>query len=164
VCLAWCRCCVADSFLLNQFATYGVLALTALATACAGGFGGIPIGASASVRLGAYGMARRCRCSRRMRRTHPPVHAQQQPRSSSVSGSHSANTALGIHLSPLVPDAFCAGGGDLGGLMFRVGVSGPFSHHDAGNDERRVHVDLDIQPYTNGANGIRLPLPSNSGT
>jgi urea transport system permease protein len=65
------------------------------------------------------------------------------------------NTALGITLSLAVPTLFCF---LFGGLMFRARVSGPFfAIMTLAMLSAFYTLIIDVQPYTNGVNGITPP-------
>jgi urea transport system permease protein len=65
------------------------------------------------------------------------------------------NTAVGIALSLIVPTLFCV---VFGSLMFRARVSGPFfAIMTLAMLSACYTIILDMQPYTNGVNGITPP-------
>jgi urea transport system permease protein len=71
------------------------------------------------------------------------------------------NTVLGIVLSLVVPTLFCA---IFGSLMFRARVSGPFfAIMTLAMLSAWYTLILDMQPYTNGVNGITPPAPLKLG-
>lgn len=150
---------VSDSFLLNQFATYGVYGTLALSISLCWGFGGIlNLGQGIPFGLGAYGMAMTMQMqSQDASNPMPPFMLNNSLDHLPLLWEPFRNTALGIALSLIVPTLFCA---IFGGLMFRARVSGPFfAIMTLAMLSAWYTLILDIQPYTNGANGITPPAP-----
>jgi len=155
---------VEDGFLLNQFAMYGVYGMLALAIGLCWGFGGIlNLGQGIPFGLGAYGMAMTMQMqSQDASNPIPPFMLNNSLDHLPLLWEPFRNTALGIALSLIVPTLFCA---LFGGLMFRARVSGPFfaimtlAMLSAFNT-----IIIDMQPYTNGVNGITPPAPLQLGS
>jgi urea transport system permease protein len=149
-----------DSFLLNQLSTYGVYAMLAVSISLCWGFGGIlNLGQGIAFGLAAYGMAMTMQMQ-----TQDPASNPMPPFMVNNSLDHLPalwvpfqNTTLGIILALLVPTLFYVA---FGSLVFRARVSGPFiaimtlAMVSAFNT-----LFIDMQPYTNGVNGITPPAP-----
>ncbi|WP_420131773.1 urea ABC transporter permease subunit UrtC [Rhodopseudomonas sp.] len=154
---------VSDSFLLNQFATYGVFGLLALSISLCWGFGGIlNLGQGIPFGLAAYGMAMTMQMQTQdASNPLPPFMLNNSLDHLPLFWEPFRNTTLGIILSLLVPTLFCA---IFGGLMFRARVSGPFfAIMTLAMLSAWYTLILDVQPYTNGANGITPPSPLKFG-
>lgn len=148
---------VDDSFLLNQFATYGVFGLLALSISLCWGFGGIlNLGQGIPFGLGAYGMAMTMQMqSQDASNPIPPFMLNNSLDHLPMFWEPFRHTALGLILALVVPTLFCA---IFGGLMFRARVSGPFfAIMTLAMLSAWYTLILDVQPYTNGANGITPP-------
>jgi urea transport system permease protein len=154
---------VSDSFLLNQFASYGVFGMLALSISLCWGFGGIlNLGLGIPFGLGAYGMAMTMQMQTQdASNPIPPFMLNNSLDHLPLFWEPFRNTALGIILALVVPTLFCA---IFGGLMFRARVSGPFfAIMTLAMLSAWYTLILDIQPYTNGANGITPPSPLKLG-
>jgi urea transport system permease protein len=150
---------VTDNFLLNQFAVYGVYGMLALAIGLCWGFGGIlNLGQGIPFGLGAYGMAMTMQMqSQDASNPIPPFMLNNSLDHLPWFWEPFRNTAFGIFLALLIPTVFCA---LFGGLMFRARVSGPFfAIMTLAMLSAFYTLILDIQPYTNGVNGITPPAP-----
>jgi urea transport system permease protein len=148
---------VSDTFLLNQFSTYGVFGLLALAISLCWGFGGIlNLGQGIPFGLGAYGMAMTMQMqSQDASNPIPPFMLNNSLDHLPMLWAPFKNTALGITLSLAVPTLFCF---LFGGLMFRARVSGPFfAIMTLAMLSAFYTLIIDVQPYTNGVNGITPP-------
>jgi urea transport system permease protein len=148
---------VSDTFLLNQFSTYGVFGLLALAISLCWGFGGIlNLGQGIPFGLGAYGMAMTMQMqSQDASNPIPPFMLNNSLDHLPMLWAPFKNTALGITLSLVVPTLFCF---LFGGLMFRARVSGPFfAIMTLAMLSAFYTLIIDVQPYTNGVNGITPP-------
>lgn len=154
---------VRDNFLLNQFSTYGVFGMLALAISLCWGFGGIlNLGQGIPFGLGAYGMAMTMQMqSQDASNPMPPFMLNNSLDHLPLFWVPFANTTVGIVLALVIPTLFCA---IFGGLMFRARVSGPFfAIMTLAMLSAWYTLILDIQPYTNGVNGITPPAPLNLG-
>ncbi|MFC5068912.1 urea ABC transporter permease subunit UrtC [Flaviflagellibacter deserti] len=147
-----------DAFLLNQFSTYGVYGMLALSLALCWGFGGIlNLGQGIAFGLAAYGMAMTMQMQ-----AQDPENDPIPPFMLNNSLDHLPwfwepfwNTGLGIFLALLVPTLFYIA---FGSIMFRSRVSGPFfAIMTLAMLSAWYTLILDIQPYTNGVNGITPP-------
>src|ERR1700726_1019750 len=116
---------VSDSFLLNQFATYGVFGMLALSISLCWGFGGIlNLGQGIPFGLGAYGMAMTMQMqSQDASNPIPPFMLNNSLDNLPMLWVPVMNSAVGLGLALIVPTLFCA---IFGGLMDRARVSGPF--------------------------------------
>jgi urea transport system permease protein len=155
---------IEDTFLLNQFSTYGVFGMLALSISLCWGFGGIlNLGQGIAFGLAAYGMAMTMQMQ-----SQDPASNPMPPFMLNNSLDHLPffwepfwNTGLGIVLALAVPTLFCA---IFGSLMFRARVSGPFfAIMTLAMLSAWFTLILDMQPYTNGANGITPPAPLKIG-
>lgn len=154
---------VSDSFLLNQMSTYGVFGMLALAISLCWGFGGIlNLGLGIPFGLGAYGMAMTMQMqSQDASNPIPPFMLNNSLDHLPMLWAPFKNTAIGIGLALIVPTLFCA---IFGGLMFRARVSGPFfAIMTLAMLSAWYTLILDLQPYTNGVNGITPPTPFKIG-
>lgn len=149
-----------DSFLLNQFSTYGVYAMLAMSISLCWGFGGIlNLGQGIAFGLAAYGMAMTMQMQ-----TQDPESNPIPPFMLNNSLDHLPffwepfwHTGVGIFLALAVPTLFCA---IFGSVMFRARVSGPFfAILSLAMLSALYTIILDMQPYTNGVNGITPPMP-----
>ena len=149
-----------DSFLLNQFATYGVYAMLAVSISLCWGFGGIlNLGQGIAFGLAAYGMAMTMQMQ-----SQDPVSNPMPPFMLNNSLDHLPalwipfqNTTVGIVLALAVPTLFYI---LFGTLVFGARVSGPFiAIMTLAVLSAFYTLIVDIQPYTNGANGITPPAP-----
>jgi urea transport system permease protein len=154
---------VSDMFLLNQLATYGVFGMLALSISLCWGFGGIlNLGQGIPFGLGAYGMAMTMQMqSQDASNPMPPFMLNNSLDHLPGLWVPFGNTTVGILLSLVVPTLFCA---IFGSLMFRARVSGPFfAIMTLAMLSAWYTLILDIQPYTNGVNGITPPAPLKLG-
>ncbi len=152
-----------DSFLLNQFAIYGVYGMLALSIGLCWGFGGIlNLGQGIPFGLGAYGMAMTMQMqSQDASNPIPPFMLNNSLDHLPWLWEPFRSTTFGIALSLIVPTLFCA---IFGGLMFRARVSGPFfAIMTLAMLSAFYTLILDVQPYTNGVNGITPPAPLKIG-
>ncbi|PNG24876.1 urea ABC transporter permease subunit UrtC [Methylocella silvestris] len=149
-----------DSFLLNQFATYGVYGMLAVSISLSWGFGGIlNLGQGIAFGLGAYGMGMTMQMQSQdpVSNPIPPFMLNNSLDHLPALWSPFQNTALGFILSLAVPTIFYV---FFGSLMFRARVSGPFiAIMTLAMLTALYTLILDMQPYTNGANGIAPPAP-----
>ena len=154
---------VSDMFLLNQLATYGVFGMLALSISLCWGFGGIlNLGQGIPFGLGAYGMAMTMQMqSQDASNPMPPFMLNNSLDHLPLLWLPFGNTVVGIILALVVPTLFCA---IFGWLMFRARVSGPFfAIMTLAMLSAWYTLILDIQPYTNGVNGITPPAPLKIG-
>lgn len=149
-----------DAFLLNQFALYGVFGLLAVSISLCWGAGGIlNLGQGLMFGLSAYGMAMTMQMQ-----SQDPVNNPIPPFMLNNGLDHLpwfwslfTSTGGGIFVALAVPTLFCL---LFGGLMFSARVSGPFFAIISLALLSAVGtLVLDVQPYTNGANGISPPMP-----
>jgi len=153
-----------DSFLLNQLATFGVFGMLALSISVCWGFGGIlNLGQGIPFGLGAYGMAMTMQMqSQDASNPMPPFMLNNSLTHLPFFWEPFRNTAIGIILALAVPTLYCA---IFGGLMFRARVSGPFfAIMTLAMLSAWYTLVLDVQPYTNGANGITPPASLKIGS
>ncbi|HEY9216005.1 MAG TPA: urea ABC transporter permease subunit UrtC [Ancylobacter sp.] len=155
---------VDDSFLLNQFSTYGIYGMLAMSISLCWGFGGIlNLGQGIAFGLGAYGMAMTMQMQTQDPDSNPipPFMLNNSLEQLPFFWEPFWHTGLGIFLAVAVPTLFCA---VFGGLMFRARVSGPFfAIMTLAMLSALFTIILDMQPYTNGANGISPPMPLDIG-
>lgn len=154
---------VSDGFLLNQLATYGVFGMLALSISLCWGFGGIlNLGQGIPFGLGAYGMAMTMQMqSQDASNPMPPFMLNNSLDHLPLLWVPFGNTVVGVILALVVPTLFCA---IFGWLMFRARVSGPFfAIMTLAMLSAWYTLILDIQPYTNGVNGITPPAPLKIG-
>lgn len=154
---------VTDNFLLNQFSTYGVFAMLALAISLCWGFGGIlNLGQGIPFGLGAYGMAMTMQMqSQDASNPMPPFMLNNSLDHLPMLWVPFTNTTVGIVLALVVPTLFCL---IFGSLMFRARVSGPFfAIMTLAMLSAWGTIILDMQPFTNGVNGITPPAPLKLG-
>ena len=149
---------VSDGFLLNQFAVYGVYGLLALSISLCWGFGGIlNLGQGIAFGLAAYGMAMTMQMQSQDPASNPipPFMLNNSLEQLPWFWQPFWSTGGGIVLALLVPTLFYV---IFGTLMFRARVSGPFfSIMTLAMLSAFGTLILDMQPYTNGANGISPP-------
>lgn len=148
---------VSDTFLLNQLSTYGVFGLLALSLSLCWGFGGIlNLGQGIPFGLGAYGMAMTMQMqSQDASNPIPPFMLNNSLDHLPLLWVPFQSTGVGIALALIVPTLFCL---LFGGLMFRARVSGPFfAIMTLAMLSAFYTLIIDVQPYTNGANGITPP-------
>ena len=148
-----------DNFLLNQLSMYGVFGMLALSISLCWGFGGIlNLGQGIPFGLGAYGMAMTMQMQTQdASNPIPPFMLNNSLDHLPALWEPFRNTTLGIILALIVPTLFCA---IFGGLMFRARVSGPFfAIMTLAMLSAWGTLILDVQPYTNGVNGITPPSP-----
>jgi urea transport system permease protein len=161
--LAMVPLAVNDNFLLNQLSTYGVFGMLALSISLCWGFGGIlNLGQGIPFGLGAYGMAMTMQMqSQDASNPMPPFMLNNSLDHLPLLWVPFGNTTVGIILALVVPTLFCL---IFGGLMFRARVSGPFfAIMTLAMLSAWYTLILDIQPYTNGVNGITPPAPLKLG-
>lgn len=154
---------VSDTFTLNLFATYGVYGMLAMSISLCWGFGGIlNLGQGIAFGLGAYGMAMTMQMqSQDESNPMPPFMLNNSLDHLPGLWEPFWNTTLGMGIALGVPTLFCA---IFGGLMFRARVSGPFFAIMTLTMLSAIYtLILDLQPYTNGANGITPPAPLKLG-
>ncbi|VTZ48669.1 Urea ABC transporter permease subunit UrtC [Methylocella tundrae] len=150
---------VSDSFLLNQFATYGVYGMLAVSISLGWGFGGIlNLGQGIAFGLAAYGMAMTMQMqSQDAANPMPPFMLNNSLDHLPALWIPFQSTTFGIILALVVPTLFYV---FFGSLMFRARVSGPFiAIMTLAMLSALYTLILDVQPYTNGANGITPPAP-----
>ena len=147
-----------DTFLLNQLATYGVYAMLAVSISLCWGFGGIlNLGQGIAFGLAAYGMAMTMQMQ-----SQDPVSNPMPPFMVNNSLDHLPalwvpfqSTTTGLLLSLAVPTLFYV---VFGSLVFRARVSGAFiAIMTLAMLSALYTLFIDMQPYTNGANGITPP-------
>jgi urea transport system permease protein len=154
---------VSDNFLLNQMSTYGVYGMLALAISLCWGFGGIlNLGLGIPFGLGAYGMAMTMQLqSQDASNPIPPFMLNNSLDHLPMLWEPFKNTGVGIALALIVPTLFCA---IFGSLMFRARVSGPFfAIMTLAMLSAWYTLTIDLQPFTNGINGITPPSPFKIG-
>lgn len=155
---------VDDAFLLNQFATYGIYAMLAMSISLCWGFGGIlNLGQGIAFGLGAYGMAMTMQMQTQDPESNPipPFMLNNSLDQLPFFWEPFWHTGLGIILALAVPTLFCA---VFGSVMFRARVSGPFfAILSLAMLSALYTIILDMQPYTNGVNGISPPMPLQIG-
>lgn len=151
---------VEDAFLLNQFALFGVYGLLAMSISLCWGSGGIlNLGQGIAFGLGAYGMAMTMQMQAQDPITSPIPAFMLNNGLEQLPWFWEAfwSTAGGLFMTLFVPTLFCL---LFGGLMFKARVSGPFFAIMSLAMLSAIYtLVLDIQPYTNGANGISPPMP-----
>ncbi|WP_434053110.1 MAG: urea ABC transporter permease subunit UrtC [Roseibium sp.] len=146
-----------DDFLLNQLSTYGVYGILALSLSLCWGFGGIlNLGQGISFGLGAYGMAMTMQMqSQDEADPIPPFMLNNGLDELPTIWEPFSHTGTGIFLALLVPTLYCV---VFGALMFQARVSGPFFAIMTLAMLSAIYtVFIDLQPYTNGVNGITPP-------
>ncbi len=146
-----------DTFLLNQLGTYGVYAMLAVSISLCWGFGGIlNLGQGIAFGLAAYGMAMTMQMqSQDASNPMPPFMANNSLDHLPLLWVPFQSTAIGLALSLIVPTLFYA---VFGSLVFRARVSGAFiAIMTLAMLSAFYTLFVDMQPYTNGANGITPP-------
>lgn len=153
-----------DPFLLNQLAVFGIYGLLAMSISLCWGTGGIlNLGQGIAFGMGAYGMAMTMQMQSQDAESFP------LPSFMSTNGLEQLpwfwepfwSTGGGIFVAIAVPTLFCL---IFGALMFQARVSGPFFAIMSLAMLSAIYtVVLDMQPYTNGANGISPPMPLEVG-
>lgn len=145
-----------DAFLLNQLATYGVFGLLAVSLSFCWGSGGIlNLGQGIAFGLGAYGMAMTMQMQSQTDGSIPPFMLNNGLDSLPWLWQPFASTGVGIFLALAVPTVFYL---VFGGLMFVARVSGPFfAIMTLAILSALATITTDLQPYTNGVNGISPP-------
>jgi urea transport system permease protein len=146
-----------DSFLLNQFATYGVYGMLALSISLCWGFGGIlNLGQGIAFGLGAYGMAMTMQMqSQTESNPIPPFMLNNSLDQLPMLWQPFQSTGMGMFLAVAAPTLFCA---VFGGIMFRARVSGPFfAIMTLAMLSAFYTIILDRQAYTGGVNGLTPP-------
>ena len=154
---------VSDMFLLNQLATYGVFGMLALSISLCWGFGGIlNLGQGIPFGLGAYGMAMTMQMqSQDASNPMPPFMLNNSLDHLPGLWVPFGSTVVGIILA--LGRAHLVLRGVRLAHVPRPGLGAVLCDHDAGDAQRMVHVILDMQPYTNGVNGITPPAPLKIG-
>ena len=151
---------VSDGFLLNQFAVYGIYGMLALSISLCWGFGGIlNLGQGIAFGLAAYGMAMTMQMQSQDPDSNPipPFMLNNSLEHLPWFWQPFWSTGGGILLALVVPTLFYV---VFGTLMFRARVSGPFfAIMSLAMLSAFATLILDMQPYTNGANGISPPSP-----
>lgn len=153
-----------DAFLLNQLSTYGVYGILALSLSLCWGFGGIlNLGQGIAFGLGAYGMAMTMQMQTQDASDPiPPFMLNNGLDTLPAIWEPFSNTTTGIILALLVPTLYCL---IFGALMFQARVSGPFFAIMTLAMLSAIYtVFIDLQPYTNGVNGISPPKPLQLGS
>ncbi|MHB8885493.1 MAG: urea ABC transporter permease subunit UrtC [Methylovirgula sp.] len=149
-----------DSFLLNRFASYGIYAMLAVSISLCWGFGGIlNLGQGIAFGLAAYGMGMTMQLQ-----SQDPISNPMPPFMANNSLDHLPafwvpfqNTTVGVILSLAVPTLFYV---IFGSIVFRARVSGPFiAIMTLAMLSAFYAITVDMQPYTNGANGLTPPAP-----
>lgn len=146
-----------DTFLLNQLGTYGVYAMLAVSISLCWGFGGIlNLGQGIAFGLAAYGMAMTMQMqSQDPSNPMPPFMANNSLDHLPLLWLPFQSTVIGLALSLIVPTLFYA---VFGSLVFRARVSGAFiAIMTLAMLSAFYTLLVDMQPYTNGANGITPP-------
>ena len=146
-----------DTFLLNQLGTYGVYAMLAVSISLCWGFGGIlNLGQGIAFGLAAYGMAMTMQMqSQDPSNPIPPFMANNSLDHLPLLWVPFQSTVTGLALSLIVPTLFYA---VFGSLVFRARVSGAFiAIMTLAMLSAFYTLFVDMQPYTNGANGITPP-------
>jgi len=148
----------ASPFTLNLFATFTVYAMLALSISVCWGHGGIlNLGQGIAFGLGAYGMAMTMQMQ-----SQDPESNPMPPFMLNNSLDHLPwfwqpffHTGWGIALALAIPTLFSA---LFGGMMFKARVSGAFVAIMMLAMLSAVYtLFVDLQPYTNGVNGITPP-------
>jgi len=151
---------VEDAFLLNQFAVYGVYGLLAMSISLCWGIGGIlNLGQGVSFGLAAYctAMTMQMQSQDPDMNPVPPFMLNNGLEQLPWFWEPFWSTGGGLFLALAVPTAFCL---LFGGLMFQARVSGPFFAIMSLAMLSAIYtLIIDVQPYTNGVNGISPPMP-----
>ncbi|VVS98012.1 Branched-chain amino acid transport system / permease component [Roseovarius sp. EC-HK134] len=145
-----------DAFLLNQLAIYGVYGMLAVSISLCWGSGGIlNMGQGIAFGLGAYCMAMTMQMQTQADGTIPPFMLNNGLDSLPLLWQPFQNTSTGIFLALFVPTVFYL---IFGGIMFTARVSGPFfAIMTLATLSAFATIFVDLQPYTNGVNGISPP-------
>ncbi len=150
---------VTDSYRLNLLATYGVYAMLALSVSLGWGAGGIlNLGQGIPFGLGAYGMAMTMQMqSQDASNPIPPFMLNNSLTQLPWFWEPFTGIGTGITLALVVPTLFWAA---FGSMMFAARVSGGFvAVMTLALLSAMNLLILDVQAYTNGANGITPPNP-----
>lgn len=148
---------VDDSYTLNLLATYGCYAMLALSVALAWGAGGVlTLGQGVPFGLAAYCMAMTMQMQAQTPgNPMPPFMANNSLTQLPLMWEPFKSTATGLLIAIFFPTVLWA---LFGGLMFAARVSGGFVAVMTLAMLSAINLlVLDIQPYTNGANGITPP-------
>lgn len=145
-----------DAFLLNQLAIYGVYGMLAVSISLCWGSGGIlNMGQGIAFGLGAYCMAMTMQMQSQADGTIPPFMLNNGLDNLPLLWQPFHNTSTGIFLALFVPTVFYL---IFGGIMFTARVSGPFfAIMTLATLSAFATIFVDLQPYTNGVNGISPP-------
>src|SRR6056297_304389 len=151
-----------DAFLLNQLAVYGVYGMLAVSISLCWGSGGIlNMGQGIAFGLGAYCMAMTMQMQTQAEGTIPPFMLNNGLDALPWIWQPFQDTTTGIILALLIPTAFYL---IFGGVMFTARVSGPFfAIMTLATLSAFATIFVDLQPYTNGVNGISPPGSLNLG-
>ncbi|MCR9111643.1 MAG: urea ABC transporter permease subunit UrtC [Rhodobacteraceae bacterium] len=151
-----------DAFLLNQLAIYGVYGMLAVSISLCWGSGGIlNMGQGIAFGLGAYCMAMTMQMQTQAEGTIPPFMLNNGLDALPWIWQPFQDTTTGIILALLIPTAFYL---IFGGVMFTARVSGPFfAIMTLATLSAFATIFVDLQPYTNGVNGISPPGSLNLG-
>ena len=151
-----------DAFLLNQLAIYGVYGMLAVSISLCWGSGGIlNMGQGIAFGLGAYCMAMTMQMQTQAEGTIPPFMLNNSLDTLPQLWQPFQNTTTGIILALVVPTTFYL---IFGGIMFTARVSGPFfAIMTLATLSAFATIFVDLQPYTNGVNGISPPGSLNLG-
>jgi urea transport system permease protein len=146
-----------DSFTLNLLATYGVFAMLALSVSMAWGAGGVlTLGQGVPFGLAAYCMAMTMQMQAQSPdNPMPPFMANNSLTNLPLMWEPFKSTTVGLLIAVFFPTILWM---LFGGLMFAARVSGGFvAVMTLAMLSAIGLLVLDIQPYTNGANGITPP-------
>ena len=151
-----------DAFLLNQLAVYGVYGMLAVSISLCWGSGGIlNMGQGIAFGLGAYCMAMTMQMQTQAEGTIPPFMLNNGLDALPWIWQPFKDTTTGIVLALVVPTSFYL---IFGGIMFTARVSGPFfAIMTLATLSAFATIFVDLQPYTNGVNGISPPGSLNLG-
>lgn len=150
---------VTDGYFLNLFGTYGVFAMLALSVSLVWGGGGVlTLGQGIPFGLGAYGMAMTMQMqSQDPSNPIPPFMLNNSLTHLPWFWEPFTHAGLGILLSLALPTLFWM---LFGGVMFAARISGGFVAVMTLALLSAINLlVLDVQPYTNGANGLTPPNP-----
>lgn len=151
-----------DAFLLNQLAVYGVYGMLAVSLSLCWGSGGIlNLGQGIAFGLGAYCMAMTMQMQTQAEGTIPPFMLNNGLDALPWIWEPFRNTGTGLFLALFVPTVLYL---IFGGIMFSARVSGPFfAIMTLATLSAFATIFVDLQPYTNGVNGISPPGSLNLG-
>ena len=151
-----------DAFLLNQLAVYSVYGMLAVSISLCWGSGGIlNMGQGIAFGLGAYCMAMTMQMQTQAEGTIPPFMLNNGLDALPWIWQPFKDTTTGIILALVVPTSFYL---IFGGIMFTARVSGPFfAIMTLATLSAFATIFVDLQPYTNGVNGISPPGSLNLG-